>query len=57
MSTMTKEEKFELIQKFGSNDKDSGKPEVQIALLTRRINDLTSNISTRIKRTITQEEV
>ncbi len=40
---MTKEEKLELITKYGSNESDSGKPEVQIALLTRRINDLTGH--------------
>ena len=40
---MTKEEKLELITKYGSNESDSGKPEVQIALLTRRINDLTDH--------------
>jgi len=42
---MTKEEKQEIIQKYGANEKDSGKPEVQIALLTKRINDLTGHFS------------
>lgn len=40
---MTKEEKIELIKKFGQSEKDSGKSEVQIALLTKRINDLTEH--------------
>lgn len=40
---MTKEEKLEVINKYGSNERDSGKPEVQIALLTKRINDLTGH--------------
>ena len=40
---MTKEEKLEIVKKFGANEKDSGKSEVQIALLTKRINDLTSH--------------
>ena len=40
---MTKEEKLEIVKKYGANDKDSGKSEVQIALLTKRINDLTSH--------------
>lgn len=40
---MTKEEKLELIKKYGTNEKDSGKSEVQIALLTKRINDLTGH--------------
>ncbi len=38
---LTKEEKQEIIKKFGENDNDSGKAEVQIALLTARINKLT----------------
>lgn len=46
---MTKEEKLEIIKKFGSNDKDSGKPEVQIALITKRINDLTSHFDAHKK--------
>lgn len=42
---MTKEEKSGLIQKFGSNAKDSGKAEVQIAILTNRINELTGHFN------------
>ena len=38
---ITKEQKAEIVKKFGKNDKDTGTPEVQIALLTARINDLT----------------
>ncbi len=36
-----KEQKAEIVRKYGKNDKDTGTPEVQIALLTARINDLT----------------
>lgn len=39
---LTKEQKLELITKYGNSDKDSGKPEVQVAILTRRINDLST---------------
>lgn len=46
---MTKEEKLELIKKFGANDKDSGKAEVQIAMLTKRINDLTDHFNAHKK--------
>ncbi|HOJ07664.1 MAG: 30S ribosomal protein S15 [Ignavibacteriales bacterium] len=46
---MTKEEKLEIVKKFGNNEKDSGKPEVQIALLTKRINDLTDHFDTHKK--------
>jgi small subunit ribosomal protein S15 len=42
---MTKEEKLELIRKFGSGEKDTGKSEVQIAILTKRINDLTDHFN------------
>ncbi len=37
---VTKETKQELIAKFGGNEKNTGAVEVQIALLTARINDL-----------------
>jgi small subunit ribosomal protein S15 len=37
---ITKEMKAEIIAKFGKTAKDTGIPEVQIALLTARINDL-----------------
>ena len=46
---MTKEEKLELIKEYGSNERDSGKPEVQIALLTKRINDLTGHFDNHSK--------
>ena len=46
---MTKEEKLELIKKYGTNENDSGKSEVQIALLTKRINDLTSHFDAHKK--------
>ena len=42
---MTKEKKQEIVQKYGSSEKDSGKTEVQIALLTSRINELTDHFS------------
>ncbi len=38
--SVTKDNKQELIKKFGSGEKDSGKAEVQVAILTARINDL-----------------
>jgi ribosomal protein S15 len=34
---MTKDEKSEIVKKFGTGDKDTGKSEVQIAILTKRI--------------------
>ena len=46
---MNKEQKLEIIKKFGANEKDSGKSEVQIALLTHRINELTSHFDAHKK--------
>jgi small subunit ribosomal protein S15 len=40
--SLTKDEKQEIVSKYGSSPKDSGKPEVQIAILTKRINDLSA---------------
>ena len=41
---MTKETKQEIIKKFGRDEKDTGSSEVQIALLTERINELTEHL-------------
>ena len=43
--SVTKENKQEFIKKFGSSEKDSGKAEVQVAILTARINDLRNHFS------------
>jgi small subunit ribosomal protein S15 len=42
--TVTQERKRELVEKFGSDATDTGKTEVQIALLTERINALTEHL-------------
>lgn len=46
--TITKEKTAELIKKFGKNEKDSGAVEVQIAILTERINNLTEHLKVHI---------
>jgi small subunit ribosomal protein S15 len=46
---MTKEEKAGIINKYGSSQNDSGKTEVQVALLTKRINDLTEHFNKHAK--------
>lgn len=46
---VTKEKKSELVKKFGKNEADTGKAEVQIALLTERINHLTEHLKTHQK--------
>lgn len=47
--SVSKETKLELVKKFGKNEKDSGTSEVQIAIITARINDLTSHFSAHKK--------
>jgi len=42
---ITKEQRAEVISKYGETPQDSGKSEVQIALLTDRVNDLTRHLS------------
>ncbi len=41
---LDKEIKQEIIAKYRKHEKDTGSPEVQIALLTRRIKDLTEHL-------------
>ncbi len=41
---MLKSEKIEIIKKHARHEGDTGSPEVQIALLTKRINDLTEHL-------------
>lgn len=38
--------KQEIISEFGSSPQDTGSPEVQVAMLTRRISDLTGHLKT-----------
>lgn len=42
---MDKEKKSELINKFKLNKKDTGSTEVQVAVLTERINELTEHMT------------
>ncbi len=46
---MTKERKAEIIKEFGKDEHDTGSTEVQIALLTERINHLTEHLKTHEK--------
>jgi small subunit ribosomal protein S15 len=47
--SLTLQRKRELVEKFGDSPTDTGKTEVQIALLTERINDLTEHLRTHRK--------
>ncbi|HBT76743.1 MAG TPA: 30S ribosomal protein S15 [Planctomycetaceae bacterium] len=44
MTIMTKEEKAEIISKFKQSESDTGSSEVQIAILTKKINALTEHL-------------
>ena len=46
---MLKTEKTEIIKKYARHEGDTGSPEVQIAVLTKRINDLTEHLRTNKK--------
>ena len=45
----SKERKSELIKEYGRSTNDTGSPEVQIALLTERIRDLTEHLKVNNK--------
>ncbi len=42
--TLTVEDKQDIVKKFGKSDGDTGSTEVQVALLTARINHLTEHL-------------
>ena len=42
--SLTQEKKQELVERFGRSDNDTGSAEVQVALLTERINGLTEHL-------------
>jgi len=47
---LTKEDRLEIVKKFGGNEKNSGKPEVQVAILTKRINELSAEHFSKHKK-------
>ena len=46
---ITKEMKQEIVEKYGNSPQDTGSPEVQIAILSARIADLTEHLKTHKK--------
>lgn len=46
---ITKEQRAEIIKEYGKNEKDSGSANVQVALLTARIKDLTEHMKANPK--------
>ena len=51
---MNKTQKTEIVTKFARKEKDTGSTEIQVALLTRRISDLTQHMATNRKDYHTQ---
>ena len=47
--SITQEEKAELVKKYGRGENDTGSTEVQVAILTTRINNLTEHLKTHKK--------
>ena len=47
--TMTKEQKAQIIEEYKLHEGDTGSPEVQIAILSYRINSLTEHLKTHKK--------
>jgi small subunit ribosomal protein S15 len=46
---LSKEEKQRIVEEFGTHEGDTGSPEVQIALLTKRIEELTEHLKVHRK--------
>ncbi|MEI6462813.1 MAG: 30S ribosomal protein S15 [bacterium] len=46
---LTKEVKVEVVKKYAKHEKDTGSPEIQVALLTTRINFLVEHLKTHKK--------
>ncbi len=49
VALLTAEKKEKIIEKYRRDEKDTGSPEVQIALLTARINELTEHLKSHSK--------
>ena len=49
LMAVTKQQKSDILKKFKTVELDTGSPEVQVALLTARINDMTGHFSTHKK--------
>ena len=47
--SISKDKKIEIIKNFGNSDNDSGSPNVQVAILTERIINLTDHLKQHAK--------
>lgn len=46
---ITTQHKQELVSQFRTHDRDTGSPEVQVAILTKRIGELSEHFKTHVK--------
>jgi len=46
---LTKEQKLEIFKEYGKNEKDTGNTKSQIAMLTKRITELSGHLKTQSK--------
>ena len=49
MMSIDKNQKTQIVKEFGSNEADSGSADVQVAILTERIKNLTEHLKTHKK--------
>ena len=49
---ISKEKKAEIIAAYGRNPQDTGSPEVQIAILTERITELTEHLKEKVREEV-----
>ena len=54
---VSKEQKATLVKKYGANDKDSGAVEVQVAILTADILQLTEHLKAHTKDVVTRRSL
>jgi small subunit ribosomal protein S15 len=47
--SITREKKKQLIEEYKTHEKDTGSPEVQVAILSERIRNLTEHFKTHVK--------
>jgi small subunit ribosomal protein S15 len=47
--SLTVDRKREIVQRFGKDENDTGSPEVQVAILSERIVNLTEHFKTHVK--------
>jgi len=54
---LKKQEKEKIIDDFETHESDTGSPEVQVAILTKRINDLTEHLKTPVLACVNNKSI